>query len=114
MTDQPRPRKSTGSLVFGATIMLFGVTLLLDQTGVIDGPDYAIFWPLVVITIGVVKLSQRRSDGRRHGGWWVFFGSWMLLTQLHVIWLRESWPLFLVALGISMVWKDMRTHARVE
>ena len=114
MTSDIRHRRNTTSLAFGVAIMLFGVTMFLDQLGVIDGPDYAIFWPLVVIAIGLVKLSQPRHDGRRHGGWWVFFGSWMLLSQLHLIWLRESWPLLLVALGISMVWKEMRTHARVE
>jgi hypothetical protein len=94
--------------------MLFGVTLLLDHLGLTDGFDYALFWPLVVIAIGLGKLSQRGGDGRRHGGWWVFFGSWMLLSQLHVLWLRDSWPLFLVAVGISMVWKEIRTRARVE
>jgi hypothetical protein len=114
MTDQRRVRRNNGSLIFGMAIMLFGVAMLFDQIGIIDGPDYATFWPLVMIATGVVKLSQPRPDGRRHGGWWVFFGGWWLLTQLHVVWLRESWPLFLVALGIGMVWKEMRTHARVE
>jgi hypothetical protein len=114
MTDQQRPRTNAGGMFIGVMIMLFGVTLLLDQAGVIDGPGYAIFWPLVVITVGLVKLSHPGRDGRRHGGWWVFFGAWMLLTQMHLVWLRESWPLFLVAIGVSMVWKDARTRARVE
>jgi Domain of unknown function (DUF5668) len=114
MTDLHPWRRNNSGLVLGAAIMVFGITLLLDELGVIDGPGYAVFWPLVVIAIGVGKLSQRGADGRHHGGWWVFFGSWMLLSQLHVLWLRDSWPLFLVALGISMVWKEMRTRARVE
>jgi hypothetical protein len=108
-----RPRRN-GSLIVGVAIMLFGATALLDQAGIIDGPGYATFYPLLAIAIGLVKLSQPRPDGRRHGGWWVLFGAWMLLAQFHVAWLRASWPLFLVALGLGIMWKEMRTHARVE
>jgi hypothetical protein len=114
MRDQYSWRRNSSGLVVGIAIMVFGVTLLFDQLGLIDGPDYAVFWPLVLIAIGVVKLSQRGADGRRRGGWWLFFGAWMLLSQMHILWLRDSWPLFLVAVGISMVWKEMRTRARVE
>ena len=101
-------------MTIGLLIMLLGVGLLLDRTGVIDGLDYVSFWPVAIITLGLVKLSHRGADGRREGGWWVVFGAWMLLNQLHVLRLRESWPLVLVAIGISMVWKETRTRARVE
>ena len=115
MTDlHPWQRQNNTGLVFGAAIMLFGVMMLLDQLGLIDGVDYAVFWPLVVMAIGVVKLSRRGADGRRHGVWWLFFGTWMLLSQLHVLWLRDSWPLFLVALGVAIIWKEVRHRARVE
>jgi hypothetical protein len=114
MTDDPRRRTNRGGMLVGLMIMLLGATLFLDRAGVIDGFDYVNIWPVAVIIIGLVKLSQRRDDGRREGGWWVFFGAWMLLNQMHVVRLRESWPLFLVALGVSMVWKEARARARVE
>ena len=65
--------------------MLLGATLLLDRTGVIDAFDYAPFWPVVVITIGLVKLSHRGDDRRRHGGWWVLFGVAMLLHEMDML-----------------------------
>jgi hypothetical protein len=118
MTDQQRPRTKVGGMFIGVMIMLFGVTLLLGQAGVIDGPDSAIFWPLVVITVGLVKLSHPPRFGRRHGGWWVFFGCWMLVAQTHLVWLHQSWPLLLVAIGINLMWKELvqprRAHERVE
>jgi hypothetical protein len=114
MTDQPRHRRDMGGMIVGLIIMLLGAALLLDRTGVIDGFDYVNVWPIVIIVIGLAKLSHRRPDGGREGGWWVFFGVWILLSQMDVLRLHETWPLFLVALGISMVWKDARTHARVE
>src|SRR4051812_11079334 len=111
------PRTHNGRVIVGTTIMLFGVLLLLEQAGIVEGPGYATFWPLVMTTVGLIKLSQRRADGTRHGIWWVVIGVWMLLTQFRFTWLRESWPLLLVAAGIGLVWKDlarMRTHERVE
>ena len=114
MTDEPRPDRNFGGILIGVLIMLFGLTLFLDNAGVIDGFAYVNIWPVALITIGLVKLSQRRDDGRREGGWWVLFGAWMLLNQMHLVRVRESWPLLLVALGVSMVWKEARARARVE
>jgi Domain of unknown function (DUF5668) len=114
MTDAQRQQRNLVGTLIGVTIMLFGIGLFLDQTGVIDVAGYLTLWPVVLITIGLVKLSHRRDDGRREGGWWVVAGAWMLLNHMRVLRLRESWPLFLVAIGISMVWKEVRARARVE
>ena len=114
MTDDPRPRRNLGGILIGLAIMLFGLTIFLDRVGLIDGFDFINVWPVALITIGLVKLSQPRADGRREGGWWVFFGAWMLLAQLEVLRTRDAWPLLLVALGVSMVWKEARARARVE
>ena len=119
MTDEHRPADKTGGLVIGTIIMLIGVTLLLDRAGIIGELRYAAFWGLLVLTLGLVKLSQVRPNGRREGGWWVFFGAWMILNETHVWRFRESWPLLLVAIGISMVWKEMfprrqRAQERLE
>ena len=98
--------------------MLFGETRLLDRAGLIDGFHYMPFWPAIIITVCLGKLSHPRADGRREGGWWVFFGTWLLLTEMHIFRLRDSWPLFLVALGVAIVWKEFvrtpRAHERVE
>ena len=117
MNDLQPHRPRNRSLIVGTTIMLFGLVLLLDRAGIIDGPGSATFWPLVIMTVGLFKLSSRHADGTRHGGLWVAIGASMLLTQFRSPWLRESWPLLLVAAGIGMGWKDlarMRTHERVE
>ncbi|MGH9139575.1 MAG: LiaF transmembrane domain-containing protein [Vicinamibacterales bacterium] len=120
MTDQPQTTRNAGGGVIGLVIMLIGITLLLDRAGIvrIEMP-YRAFWGVVVITIGLVKLSQVRPDGRRTGGWWLLFGAWMLLNELHIWRFKESWPLLIVAAGLNMVWKEMkgprsRPQARVE
>jgi hypothetical protein len=117
MNDRRRHRSHNGSLIVGTTILVFGLALLLDQAGIVEGPGYGTFWALVITTVGLFKLAQRRADGTRGGVWWVVIGVWMLLIQFRFTWLRESWPLLLVIVGISMVWQDLartRTHERVE
>ena len=113
-----RYRDGAGGVVIGTTIMLVGMALMLDHAGIITGFRYSIFWGLV-LTLGVVKLSQGPVNGRLEGGWWVFFGVLMLLNETHVLQFHNSWPLFVVAIGISMVWKEVtgmrrRAHERLE
>jgi hypothetical protein len=118
MTDEQRQQTNIAGLVFGVIIMLLGAALFLDRIGAIDAFDYAPFWPVVVITIGLVKLSHRGDDRRRHGGWWVLFGVAMLLHEMDMLRGRDAWPLFMVAFGVSIVWKELvrrpRMHERVE
>jgi cell wall-active antibiotic response 4TMS protein YvqF len=119
MTDEYRDGHKAGGLMVGVTLMLFGAALMLDRAGLIDGVRYTAFWGLLVMAIGIIKLSHVGPDGLRHGGWWLFFGAWMLLNETRAWRLRESWPLLVVAVGVSMVWKEIagrrpRARARVE
>lgn len=119
MTDKHRSAARFEGAVFGILIMALGVALLLDRVGVVSLFGYSTIWPFLVIAFGLVKLSHRRNDGRREGGWWVLFGVWILLNEMRILRFRDSWPLMLVAIGIGMVWKEAvrrrpRAHERVE
>ena len=119
MADEYRGGDKAGGVVIGVTLMLFGAAIMLDRAGLIDGVHYTAFWGLMVMTIGIVKLSQVGPEGSRHGGWWLFFGTWMLLNETSAWRFRESWPLLIVAVGVSMVWKEIAgrrssARARVE
>jgi hypothetical protein len=116
--DLPRPY-DRASVTIGVLIMALGVALMLDRAGVIDAFGRSSFWPFVLICIGLVKLADRPANGPRQGGWWVFFGGLLLLNSMHVLRFRDSWPLFLVAIGISIVWNSIvpyrpRTPEKVE
>ena len=119
MTDEYRDDHKAGGVMIGVTLMLLGAALMLDRAGIIDGVQYTAFWGLLIMTIGIVKLSHVGPDGSRHGGWWLFFGAWMLLNETRAWRFRDSWPLLIVAVGVSMVWKEIagrrsRARARVE
>ena len=94
-------------VTIGLLIVTLGVALLLDRAGVIDAFGRSTFWPFVIIGVGLVKLANRPDHGPPQGGWWVFFGVLLLLNDMRVLRFRDSWPLFLVAIGISIVWNQI-------
>ena len=89
---------------FGAVVMLIGLLLLLDRTGVVRWAGWWSIAPLALICGGLAKLLTRRPGGRCEGGWLVVIGAWLLLNQLDVLRYRQSWPLLIVALGTSIIW----------
>jgi hypothetical protein len=109
LRDMPRA-SDPGRLTIGILIVALGIALLLDRAGVIDAFGRTTFWPFVLIGVGLVKLANRPEHGPSHGGWWVFFGVWLLLNEMRVLRFRDSWPLFLVAIGISIVWNQIVPH----
>ena len=119
MTEQPRPGLNVGGALVGLAMMAVGVVLLLDQTGIVAALGWRHIWPSVLISLGLARLAFPREDGRRDGGWMVFIGTLLLMDQLRVLRFRESWPLFIVAIGVTMVWKEFgrrrpRAYERVE
>ena len=112
MSDQPRPTANIGGTLVGLTMMAIGVVLLLDQTGVVAGLGWRHIWPVVLIGLGLVRLAFPREDGHRDGGWMVLIGALLLMDQLRVLRFRESWPLFIVGIGISMVWNELARRRR--
>jgi hypothetical protein len=111
--DNPRQPNLVG-IVIGLIISALGVAILLDRMGIVAifGMHVVNFWPLLIICFGLLHLLKERPDGRREGGWWVFLGVWLLLNDMGVLRYRTSWPLFLVAIGVSIVWNAMFARSR--
>jgi hypothetical protein len=119
MMPQQDRRERGPAAAIGLIIMALGVALLLDRAGVINAFGMSNFWPFALICVGLVKLTNLREDGRREGGWWVFTGVLLLLNEMHVWRFRQSWPLFLMAIGISIIWNAVfprlpRAHGKVD
>ncbi len=102
-------------LILGLIIVLVGVMFTLDSLGIADAEYYLRYWPIGVMAIGAAKLWQAR-DG--HGGTFggvllLVIGGWLLLSELHL--LRVSfwdlvWPILLLALGGSLVWRSVTSR----
>ena len=67
MADPQRPAQTIGNVLIGVTIMLLGVMIVLDRAGVITRFHYSAFWGILLIAIGLVKLSYRSETGQRQG-----------------------------------------------
>ena len=98
-------RPGYGGMVIGLVIIILGVVLFLDQTGVLGWRPTWSFWPLLLVVMGLARFAQPRADGSRDGGWLMFIGLWLLLNEMRVLRYRDSWPLFLVAIGVHTIWK---------
>ena len=84
---------------------------MLGQLGILPETHlWRYVGPAILIVIGLGRMWRPSYQTGRGGGglWLVMLGGWLLLAQLNVWSIRRSWPLLLVGLGLSIVWKAVR------
>lgn len=108
---EERSMRFTPQLLVGLMVIGIGVLFTLDNLGIARWDHYVLrYWPVGLIAIGVLKLSQAR-DGRGTLGGFLFAlaGTWLLLehTALVRISFIDLWPMLLVFLGVYLVWQGV-------
>jgi len=101
-------------LIPGAVILAIGAIFLLDNLGVVNAGRIWMFWPLILIFAGLVKLLDpcRRSWGAMLMALGVFF----LLNSLgvaHFSW-GAFWPVILIAVGVMAMWSALQARNLTE
>src|SRR6476646_3059925 len=105
-------RMLTPRLVVGLFVLALGTLFLLDNLGLADARHAVRYlWPIGFMAMGV-SVVLRRWGGR---GWprglaWIVAGVWLLGDNLGLVTLRFwdlFWPLLLLALGASFVWRAL-------
>lgn len=102
-------------MVFGAIIMVVGILALLDNLDFIHLGSLWRFWPLIFVALGLNKLINAETVRQRGEGiWWTFLGLWLFVSIDHLFGLsfRETWPLILIAWGVSMLYRSMAYQSR--
>lgn len=101
----------TGRLVVGLVLVALGLLWTLDNLGLMQADSVLRFWPVLLMGVGLAKMTgvgARRAPVA--GGIFTIVGSWLLLHELGVV--RQGfwslWPLFLIVLGSSIVYRSMR------
>ena len=89
-----------GALLNGLMLIAIGLLFLLDRLHIEDFGDLIrLYWPCIIILFGISHMLRRESLWS--GAWLVTVGIWLQIVHLHLFGLnfRNSWPLFLIALG---------------
>ena len=106
MTHERKTRSRAEGLAFGVILVLAGGVFLLDRLDVLEVGRLWGWWPLIPVTMGLVRISSWQSaESVASGLGWALFGAWFLVSQrgwFGLDW-HNSWPMVLVAIGLSMV-----------
>jgi hypothetical protein len=103
---------STGAVAVGLLMMSLGLLMTADRLGLVDirAYHYQKFWPLALVFLGLGQWLNRQGwcDGLGLAG----AGALLLAHNLDVLSLWDSWPLFLVAAGASLVFESLMESRR--
>jgi Domain of unknown function (DUF5668) len=107
-------RRSSNQAVVGVVMIVIGVLFMLDNFDILRVGAVWQFWPVILIAMGIGKTLDRRPSRRHSGAWLVMVGTWLQLNVLGILDWGESWPLLIVAVGISMVLRAIDGEDRPE
>jgi hypothetical protein len=113
-TTAPR-RFPSVQVLFGAIVVLLGILLLLDSTGVFSVDDLLVYVPSLFVLLGVAALL--RGGIRGFVGPTVLIvvaGAWqaVALGYTTVDAVLAFWPVLVIAFGLSVVLGTYRSKAR--
>lgn len=102
-------RKDESSrLTFGLIFILIGLVLLAREFHVSWFSNIGRLWPVVffLMAAGQLANTERRLQLAR-ATWFIFLGSILLAHTYRVASLRDTWPLFIVAAGVSLLMEQL-------
>jgi hypothetical protein len=99
------------SLIIGALIITFGLTLLASNLGWTDMRSVMRqFWPFALCVLGLINLLNDRSSGKFWGLVMIVAGLWIYAAQrdwIHVQFWAVFGPTILILLGATVAWRAL-------
>jgi hypothetical protein len=108
-------RSSSRHFIVGVVILLVGVVLLLDQIGFVAANTIFKLWPLILIYLGVNRLTRNRGTvGWFWGGFLILLGISFQLQELGLSHIQVAvvWPVFLICAGILLILNRYQNRSR--
>ena len=112
--NQPNHGWENGHRLIPAVIVIgIGVLFLLNNLNILYFSEWARYWPVILIAVGLVKLVDANSPGGHvTGAIFVAVGAVLLgqtLGYLKVD-MQDLWPLFLIGAGLLMLFRGDSWH----
>ena len=93
-------------LLWGLVLIGVGITFFLGQMDIVDVRGLWHYWPLLLVVSGINKMIGYPTAKHFTSGLWsMFMGLWLYAALEHEFGLTfgNSWPLPMIACGITMV-----------
>ncbi len=100
----------TNDVISGVVLIVVGLLFLASNIGTLPDVNFSRLWPLILLVIGAGKLiSPSEDEGRWSGLVLIFISGIFLAHNYDVLRLRDSWPLFIVGAGLSVLFNTSRS-----
>ncbi|MCV2370877.1 LiaI-LiaF-like domain-containing protein [Roseateles oligotrophus] len=100
------PKGRYQSITAGLILIGLGCLFFADNRGWLELRKLQSYWPAIIGLIGLSQMiAARNADQMAKGGLLVFLSAWLYASLEHLWGLNffNSWPLLLIALGLSKV-----------
>ena len=95
-------------VALGVIVMALGLLFLMDKLEMVHQAVLGLFWPGVLVAWGFKRIVWPSRPGGEVGGVWIALtGGLLVLDQLSIVRLGESWPLFVVIGGMLMIFRAL-------
>ena len=98
-------------LIYGLAVIATGVLFMLDELDLLEADDYFLYWPVVLIGIGLAELLTHGRDRLLFAMVMIVAGSWILLYNVEMTDLEPwifLWPAILILVGGHLVLGALR------
>jgi hypothetical protein len=108
----PSSRSAFGArLWFGLVLLILGVLWTLDNTGILDADQILRWWPFVLMSFGILKITGAGVARRPVAGTvFLLIGAAFAIDHFG-IWrwdVGDLWPMVLIGLGGLIIWRSIR------
>ena len=108
MNDFDRPRLHIGHVLLGTTLMALGAVFLLDRLNIVAPWMLALWFPVFLVAFGLSRIVWPSRPGKQIAGLWIaLVGGLLLLDQLDIFKMHESWPVFVIMAGLIMIFRAL-------
>lgn len=97
--------------IVGVAVILVGVLFTLDNLGIMETDRLFLYWPVVLILIGLTRLPSRDAGELTFALVAIGGGLWILLYNLEVTDLEPwgfFWPAVLILIGVNLAMGALR------